>query len=193
MKKLEAAEFDLQKIEFNSKKGVSISFWEKGNGNDLFMLDSDSAPHPDLTAKLTQFRELFAISMETLAGWEMARENTRKNEELLRECVRGYNDEIEKYTVSSINLVGKNEYFGIKIKGARKTESGTVAMTSPTIRFEDADGVINASATDLFDELQNEVYLYVYRNKKAQLDIFASSEPRDESGLNNIPTMSKVG
>lgn len=186
MKKLEAAEFDLQKIELNSKKGVSISFWEKGNGNDLFKLESDSAPHPDLTAKLAEFRELFAISMETLTGWEMARENTRKNEELLRECVRGYNDEIERYSVSSINLVGKNEYFGIKVKGARKTESGTVVMTSPTIRFEDADGNINANATDLFDDIQNEVYLYVYKNKRAQFDIFASAEPKDESGLNNL-------
>ena len=184
MKKLTHEEFDLQRVKTNSKKGLDISFWGKGNNNDLFKVESDNAPHPDLTNKLAEFKELFAISMETVDGWILARENTRKNDEALKEAIQGYNDEINKYHVSGVILVGKEDSLGIRVTGYRKTESGSVGMASPAIRFTDAETNINKKAVDLFDEIQREVWAYVFMNKKAQLDIFAEKE--NESGLNNL-------
>lgn len=186
MKKLTQAEFDLQKVKLNSKKGLDISFWEKGNNNELFKVESDNLPHPDFGGKLAEFMELFAISMETLDGWILARENTRKNDEALKEAIRGYQEEIDRYTVSGVVLVGKEEYLGIKITGSRKTESGTVGMTSPTIRFTDAEENINAKATDLFDDLQKEVWMYLFKNKKSQPDLMDLIDEAEQEGLNNM-------
>lgn len=186
MKKLNNAEFDLQKVKFNSKKGLDIKFWEKDNNNNLFGVDSDDAPHSDLIQKLSEFREVFAVSMETLEGWAMARENTRKNDELLKEAIRGYNDEIERYDVSGVVLVGKDKYFGIRITGSRKTESGVVGMTSPTIRFTDENEIDNTNVIELFNQLQNEIYLYIFKNKKAQLDMFTEKDNQEVGGLNNL-------
>ena len=116
MKKLTLAEFDLQKVKLN-KKGLDVSFWEKGNNNEMITIESDTLPHPDLTDKLAEFKELFAESMETLDGWEFARENNRKNEEALRASIRGRQEEIDRFTVSGVVLKGKNEYLGIAITG----------------------------------------------------------------------------
>ena len=129
MKKLTLAEFDLQKVKLN-KKGLDVSFWEKGNNNEMITIESDTLPHPDLTDKLAEFKELFAESMETLDGWEFARENNRKNEEALRAAIRGRQEEIDRFTVSGVVLKGKNEYLGIAITGYRSTENGKAGMVS---------------------------------------------------------------
>ena len=187
MKKLTLAEFDLQKVKLN-KKGLDVSFWEKGNNNEMITIESDTLPHPDLTDKLAEFKELFAESMETLDGWEFARENNRKNEEALRAAIRGRQEEIDRFTVSGVVLKGKNEYLGISITGYRSTENGKVGITSPTIRFTDAEDNINAPATDLFDDLQKEIWMYLFKGKKAQPDLMdlISQEEQEQSGLNNM-------
>ena len=41
MKKLTLAEFDLQKVKLN-KKGLDVSFWEKGNNNEMITIESDT-------------------------------------------------------------------------------------------------------------------------------------------------------
>lgn len=188
MKKLTLEEFDLQKVKLNSKKGLNISFWQKGNNNELFTVESDTLPHPDITNKLDELKELFAVSMDSLDGWELARENCRKNDEALKEAIRGYKEEIDRYNVNGVVLVGKEQYLGIKITGSRSTESGKVGLTSPTIRFTDENEDINAKATDLFDDIQQEVWMYLFKNKKAQPDLMdlISQEEQDESGLNNM-------
>ena len=187
MKKLTLAEFDLQKIKLN-KKGLDVSFWEKGNNNEMITIESDTLPHPDLTDKLAEFKELFAESMETLDGWEFARENNRKNEEALRAAIRGRQEEIDRFTVSGVVLKGKNEYLGIAITGYRSTENGKAGITSPTIRFTDAEDNINAPATDLFDDLQKEIWMYLFKGKKAQPDLMdlITQEEQEQSGLNNM-------
>lgn len=187
MKKLTLAEFDLQKVKLN-KKGLDVSFWEKGNNNEMITIESDTLPHPDLTDKLAEFKELFAESMETLDGWEFARENNRKNEEALRAAIRGRQEEIDRFTVSGVVLKGKNEYLGISITGYRSTENGKVGITSPTIRFTDADDNINAPATDLFDDLQKEIWMYLFKGKKLQPDLMdlIHQEEQEQSGLNNM-------
>jgi hypothetical protein len=126
--------------------------------------------------------------MESLDGWELARDNCRKNDEALKEAIRGHKEEIDRYNVNGVVLVGKEQYLGIKITGSRSTESGKVGLTSPTIRFTDENEDINAKATDLFDDIQQEVWLYLFKNKKAQPDLMdlISQEEQEKSGLNNM-------
>ena len=83
---------------------------------------------------------------------------------------------------------GKNEYLGIAITGYRSTENGKAGITSPTIRFTDAEDNINAPATDLFDDLQKEIWMYLFKGKKAQPDLMdlISQEEQEQSGLNNM-------
>ena len=187
MKKLTLAEFDLQKVKLN-KKGLDVSFWEKGNNNEMITIESDTLPHPDLTDKLAEFKELFAESMETLDGWEFARENNRKNEEALRAAIRGRQEEIDRFTVSGVVLKGKNEYLGIAITGYRSTENGKAGITSQIIRFTEAEDNINAQATDLFDDLQKEIWMYLFKGKKLQPDLMdlITQEEQEQSGLNNM-------
>jgi hypothetical protein len=186
MKKLEFKAFDLQKLKVNSKGGLDLSWYEKGNGNELFSVSSDNQPHPDFIASLGGCKELLAVSLGLLSGWEFARENNRKNDEVLRDAVRQYNEEIERCNVTGLVLVGKDQYLGIKVTGSIKCIVGSVGLASPSIKFESDEMGVEERARELFDEISQEVWLYIFKEKRAQLGMFPDANLEDESGLNNM-------
>lgn len=188
MKQLALNQFDLQKVKFNSKKGLEIDWFFKGNNNDLFSVDSDSEPHEDLLNKLDEFRELFAAVNETLGGWEHSRENNRKNDEELKAAIRGYNEEILRWKLSGVlfKCSGGNE--GIVLTGFRIVERGSVGQTSQLIKFVGEEGVLE-KALKIATELTEEVWKYVYKGKRGN-DLFNTAPAEDKSGLNNLK---KVG
>lgn len=189
MKQLALNQFDLQKVKLNSKKGLEVEWFNRGNNNDLFSVDSDSGPHEDLFNKLDEFRELFAVVNETLGGWEHSRENNRKNDEELKAAIRGYNDEILRWKLSGILFKGSGDNEGIVLTGSRVVESGNVGQTSPSIKFVGELG-IEDKARVLAAELTEEVWKYVFKGKRGN-DLFNSTEEKeDQSGLNNLQ---KVG
>lgn len=186
--KLELKNFELVKVKKNAKGGLDVSYYEKDNNNELFSVESDNAVHPDFSAKLDEFKELFASSLGILQGWDFARENNRKNDEKLAEAVRCYKEEINRVSVSGLVLVGKDQYLGVKVTGSLKCVSGNVGLSSPNIRFESDNVGVEENAESLFYELQQEVFMYVFKSKKAQQDLLDQIDVvyEEQEGLNTM-------
>lgn len=185
MKQLALNQFDLQKVKLNTKKGLDVSWYHRGNNNDLLSVESDSGPHEDFFNKLDDLRELFATVNETLHGWNHSRENNRKNDEALQAAIRGYNEEVLRWKLSGVLFRGGGDNEGIVLTGSRVIESGNVGQTSPLIKFVGELG-IEDRARVLATELIEEVWKYVYKGKRGN-DLFNSTEKKeDESGLNNL-------
>ena len=172
MKQLTLAEFDLQKVKINSKKGLEIHWFARGNNNDLFTVSSDAAPHEDLFDLLDEFREMFATVNECLDGWNHARDYIKANEEALKSARLGYQEEIERWNVSGIIFKGSGDNEGIVLTGSRRVESGNVRQASPLIKFQGEIG-IEDDALKLSDELKAEVWKYLFKFKRGN-DLFAS-------------------
>ena len=167
-------------MKLNSKGTPSIDWFDLTQTNELFSVESDSMPHEDLVNKLNELRSVLAESLGLLKGWDFARENNRKNDEKLAEAIRNYNEEILRCKVSGVTITDK----GIKISGSLVCDEGAVGLTYPLVKFENEDDetVIGETAKTIVDELQTEVWKFIYAGKRAK-DLF--SDQADESGLGN--------
>jgi hypothetical protein len=179
-KKLELKNFQLRHLKLSSKGCPQIDWFDLTQTNELFSVESDSQPHEDLVEKLNELKSVFSESLGLLAGWNFARENNRKNEEKLQEAVRFYNEEIMRCKVSGVTITDK----GVKISGSLICDEGTVGLSSPLVKFENEDDeiTIGETAKVIIEELQVEVWKFIYGGKRAD-DLF--TEQPDQSGLNN--------
>lgn len=196
--KLDVSKFELQKVTFNAKKGLIVDFFDVSSPNELITIDSDGQPHEDYYNALKKLKEVLAYSLGLHNGWDFAREHNRKNEELLRKAKQFWDDEVERCEVKSVTLVGSEEKRGIKIGGSLKTDLGVVGLPSPIIRFEDyitnsidEDVMIGDLAECAFNEVQEEVWRFIFKNKRGG-ELFPPEEDEiPKSGLNT--TLQKVG
>jgi hypothetical protein len=186
-KKLAVKDFELRHLKLSSKGCPQIDWFDLTQTNELFSVESDSQPHEDLVEKLNELKQVFAESLGLLSGWNFARENNRKNEEKLQEAIRCYNEEIMRCKVSGVTITDK----GVKISGSLICDEGTVVLASPLIKFENEDDevTIGETAKVIVEELQVEVWKFIYQGKRAT-DLF--SEQPNESGLGTGATMQKV-
>lgn len=180
-KKLEFKNFELRHLKLNSKGGLVIDWFDLNQKNDLLSVDSDSQPHEDLLKPLNDLKGILAESLGLLKGWDFARENNRKNEEKLKEAMRGHSEEIDRCKVTGLTITEK----GIKISGSLACEGGVVGLASPLVKFESEseESEIGLAAQSVVDVLSKEVWSFIYAGKRAA-DLFSQKEVK-KSGLNN--------
>lgn len=184
-KKLNSKDFELRHLKLNSKGGIAIDWFDLNHKNDLLSVDSDSAPHEDLTSKLDELKSILAESLGLLSGWDFARENNRNNEEKLKEAIRSYNEEINRCNVSGFTLTEK----GIKIIGSLNCSGVKIGLTSPLVKFENDDSDTGERTKLIVEGVIKEVYSFIYSGKRDN-DLFNSKE--DKSGFGNGDDKMKV-
>lgn len=182
-RKLDFKDFDLQKVKANSD-GVHIEFYEKGNGNLKHTVDCSEEPHPDFITSLKALQLYFAMRIGILDGWNFARENLKKDQELLKDAISGYDSEIERCSVFGIAYVGSDQLRAVKITGALKCKNGSVGMATPNITFSSDKLGYEDDVKDLCDVVMKECYNYAFKNKRAQQDIMTQIEEQDEQSDN---------
>lgn len=177
--KLPLKSFEVRHLKLNLKGGLVIDWFDLNQKNDLLSVDSDSIPHEDLTNKLNELKSVFAESLGLLSGWDFARENTRQNEEKLREAIRCYNDEVNRCNVTGFTLTDK----GIKISGSLDCDGVKIGLASPLVKFENEDSDMGLDAKGIVEDLTKEVWSFIYAGKRDN-DLFNQKETK-KSGLNN--------
>lgn len=176
-KKLELKNFDLRNLKVNPKGLLEIEWFDITKPQDALTVNSDSKPHDDLLEKLNEFRTPFAKSLQLLDGWDMARENVRKNDELLKEAVRRYNEEIMRLNLSEVSITEK----GVYLKGTLACDDVNIKVSSPYIKFDDQESDMGSQSKIIIDELIKEVWRFIYADKRAD-DLF-TPKTEDKSGL----------
>lgn len=205
-------DFELQKVKFEGKKGLYFEFFDLSQPDFLWKGSADQIPSEDYVAALNKLKEVLAYSLQLNNGWDFAREHNRKNEEQLKKAQLFWNEEISRCSVTGITVVGSedNDNKGIKISGSLQTDLGVVGLASPIIRFEDAFNnsvdttiLIGDLAETAFNEIQKEVWLFIFKGKRGggQINFPDGNEVSDmevekvekpTSGL-NISKLEKVG
>lgn len=184
MRKLDFKNFDLEKVKLTSE-GLSVTYYEKGTNAVKHMIECEGEPHPDMNEKFNLLQPYMARRLDLLAGWDFARENTRKDPEALAQAVENYNKCVERCKVSGIVYVGKDQLRGIKITGSVKCNESSVGLATPNITFSSEKLGFEQDVEDICEQIRSEVYLYVFSHKRAQEDLIKQIEEieKEEKGL----------
>ena len=179
--------FELRSVKLNNKKGLDVSFFDLDYTNKLLEEKSNNKASIDFYNAFNQLKEVFAYSLGYHNGWNFARENNRKNEDVLKKSILFWKDEIDKFAISQVTLMGVSNSLGIKINGTMKTELGFVKVTSPVIRFDsdvndanDESIMLGDLAETAFNQIQLEVYYYCMTNKTDGEFHFTEDEEEEE-------------
>ena len=81
---------------------------------------------------------------------------------------------MNKTTVTGVHLSGQDQNRGVIITGKIQCENGSSnAVNSPRLRFSSEVFGFEEELESEIDHIEDELYLYLHENKKAQLEAFA--------------------
>lgn len=167
LRKLELKHFDLSKAKL-SKKGMDVIFFENGNKHTD---EYNGEPHTDLIQLFDRLKLYMAMRLDLLSGWDFAREKCKKDNEALQEAITSHKDCINRCKISGISIVGENSLRAVKITGSVKCGDSSVGLATPNINFASEKLGYEQDVDSLCEEIREEVYNYVFNNKRAQLDL----------------------
>ncbi len=175
MKEIKRADFVLKKIKV-SKEGVEADYSTKesqaGKKTDLVInVKRSVVPHPEFLMARDAFKE---ILMRSLGKWDIYEEASKYLKGGQLEKVRDVMlDKVNETEVTGISLSGQDQMKGIIISGKEKNKmDGNSAINSPRIVFSSDKLGSEKQAEALWEQICDEAWEYLIKDKKAQLELF---------------------
>ena len=128
------------------------------------------------------------------------------------ETARNFADELlQKIEVRGISLSGQDDNVGVVVTGLLEVFAGQkTAIISPRIKFSNINYGCEEELEDIISRIETEVYAFLFKGKKAQLELFGAdgtpapdysangqqgdmfpevTDPADETDPDNDPEM----
>ena len=184
MKKISRAAFHLKKVKRGDKGGLLVSFdYELGGNSEIDSVnvkdfESTVEPHPDLMTKIRSLNPMLAETHYFSLFRSIANEVPFKATAAQKKALEmAYQTICEKIRPTGIALSGEDKNRGVIITGRIQTADGmSVGMNSQRIRLESQFYEFVPELENIIEDLEEEVYLYLYENKKSQLSLFDEDE-----------------
>ncbi|MCJ7447936.1 MAG: hypothetical protein MUO72_09595 [Bacteroidales bacterium] len=181
-------QFELSKVKvLKDGSGVEVIFNVKGveGGNPSYDMENPAFPHPDLINAVSVLKDtlLNAIGKETIftAGVVSNFKGRFKKESEFAELEKAIEahvlDEKTKITVTGVAVSGFDSNRGGIITGTYACKNGSkIALNSPRIRFEGELFGFEQAFQEMVEVIEDEAYLYTFKNKQAQTEIVFEEE-----------------
>lgn len=171
--------FALSKVKIIPGGGLDVHFEvEESCGAEVYRetyhLSSSKEIHPDLKKLFDQLKPImarvyhlsfFRSLMETLDF-----KATKKQRELAEEA---FKEVLGKLNVTGISLSGKDENVGVVLTGTFTADSNQkMAINSHRMKFSDTRYGFEEEMEEIIGNIENEVYAFLFKNKRAQLELF---------------------
>lgn len=176
MRKISLEDFRLTKIKADKKINVVFS-----DGTENYNVTSSDVPHPDLNKALIAFNKYFAYRIGLTDGINNV---IKDNPDLESKFDKAIQTELKRVSVYGAAWCGKDEHEGIKLIGHLDCPVSGFSMTIPVIVFESDDLGFEEEVYELSENLKEEVYKFLFENKKAQINLLDAIEEseQDEDG-----------
>ena len=171
--------FYLIKVKTISEGGLDVHFEvEEACGAEVYRenyhVSSTKEIHPDLKRKLDELKPVVArvyhLSFFRSLMDAPDFKATNKQKELANNA---FEEIIKKIDVTGISLSGKDDNQGVIITSTFKADSNQkMAINTHRIKFKDTRYGFEEDVEDIVDDLEREVYAFLFKNKKAQLELF---------------------
>jgi len=179
-------------IQFNKvkflKEGITAEFVVQRQEKDATFSDRHTIecvedPHPDLKTVLKKFKRPVLLASNAMAGVNVLMNNTVVlDKKIGKKQKEEYRKDIEEQLMETIDIKGvafvSNDMNPtIKISAGINTPLGFSGLSVPNIKV---DGQIThgyeEELLDAIPELIDEMYKYLIKGKRAQLDMFDNKE-----------------
>lgn len=177
--------FKLSKAKLDKDGGITINYEVTESIDEQvyskkFMVESSVDVHPDLKKQFKDLRPIvartynFAMITTLLESKEF--KGTKAQVEAGRKL---YEQLLERITINGISLSGNDDNVGVVVSASYKVKNDQVtAINTPRIKFNTESFGFETELEEILEVIEEEVYLYLFERKKAQLELFgASNEP----------------
>lgn len=173
--------FALSKVKVISGGGLDVHFEvEEACGAEVYRenyhLSSSKEIHPDLKKLFDQLKPIMA-RVYHLSFFRSLIETpdfkaTKKQQELAEEA---FKEVLAKLDVTGISLSGKDNNVGVVLTGIFTADSNLkMAINSHRMRFADERYGFEEEMEEIIGKIETEVYAFLFKGKKAQLELFDS-------------------
>lgn len=191
--------FKLSKVQLQGNGSVKVNYeiCESVGGveyTNKYKIESTKEIHPDM-------KHLFACLVDVLADtcnvYKLVDtvclskfEATDEQKAIAREETEA---DTERITVKSVTLSGKDDNIGCIISGEMEVKHGLrVTVITPRLKYNEEVFGFESELQSVLTALQKEIYAYLFKGKRAQLELFGADgeadpqflrEKRDEANL----------
>ncbi len=183
----------LSKVKLIKGGGLEVHYTESVRDGDItdklsFAVKNTINPHPDLVKKIEALKDYLARCY----GFNginvlMDSKQLKPAEEKAFDKVRNLIDVMVKETMKKIDITGvsingeidgEKDKRSVVISGTMLQENNAkTALNSPRLKMNQDIFKIESDVKIIIDDLEDEVFLYLFENKKAQLALFDEPEP----------------
>lgn len=171
--------FALNKVKVISGGGLDVHFEvEESCGSEIYRenyhLSSTKEIHPDLRKLFEKLRPIMARVYHLSFFRTLLDTPEFKATKAQRELAEiAFGEVINKISVTGILMSGKDDNVGIVITGTFTADSNQkMAINSHRMKFSDTRYGFEEELEEICGDIESEVYAFLFKNKKAQLELF---------------------
>lgn len=178
----ERKNFAMSKVKIPNSGGLYVEFKYNQSIRDEYheIFDkhqSSVEPHPDLAARIRSLKDYFIeVTRLKFMYRVIMREQFKASDEQVK-IANAAIDELKRYVkITQISKSGKDDNKGVVITGVIEAETGQgMAYNTHRIKLNDEVYGWEEDLTEIVDDIQDEVYSYIYESKVALPDMFENS------------------
>lgn len=159
-----------------------------------FHVESAKEIHPDLKALFDRLRPIMGRIFNITSFLSMLDVKEFKSSAIQKEYGRNFADEMLKnIEVRGVSFSGQDDNIGVVLTGMFTVSNNQkTAINTPRLKFSSETFGFEEELEEIAQDIETEVYAFLFKGKKAQLDLFGSAAETDdendeteESGVQN--------
>jgi hypothetical protein len=184
-------QFSLAKVKLAKNGGLTVHYevteviGEESYANK-FLVESAKDIHPDLQGLFDKLRPIMGRIYHLTSFLSLVEISDFKATPKQKEAARKYADELlEKIEVRGVSFSGQDDNIGIVLTALMTSGNNQKsAINSPRLKFNSEVYGFEEDLETICGEIETEVYEFLFRGKKAQLELFGGTTEEDETETN---------
>lgn len=171
--------FTLTKVKLIKDGGLDVHYdVAESAGSDVYVnryhVECLKDIHPDLDKLFKRMRPIMARLFNVTSFLSMVESGDFKANEKQKIYARNFADEATgNVEVRGISLSGSGDSVGVVLTGLFTFMNGQkAAINSPRIKFDQISFGFEEELEKICEEIEQEVYAFLFKGKKAQLELF---------------------
>lgn len=174
--------FALSKVKIIKDGGLDVHYEVTETvGNESYInkyhVESVKDVHPDLLKLFKRMRPIMARLFNVTSFLSMVETDDFKATKKQKELAREFGDEASSnIEVRAVSFSGSGDNVGVVLTGLFTFINGQkAAINSPRLKFEVFSFGFEEELEEICQEIESEVYAFLFKNKHAQLELFGAN------------------
>lgn len=173
--------FSLSKVKIVKDGGLDVHYEVMETvGNEIYInkyhVESVKDVHPDLRKLFKRMRPIMARLFNVTSFLSMVETDEFKATKKQKDLAREFGDEAtQNIEVRAVSYSGSGDNVGVVLTGLFTFSNGQkAAINSPRLKFDIFSFGFEDELEEICQEVEKEVYAFLFKNKHAQLELFGA-------------------